>query len=185
MTAVTVISRDNWFIQWSIVERYSARIRIPGPTSNAAVPAQPIADSFGGSELARISRHKRTSAESPRNLPNLLFTLSVAGGSVKGDAHGSWLRPARIRRVRHPVGDHRMAARPTLRVAVIAFPRSRVSCVAHRMVWSRLGQRRPRGRGPPLTTVNGEDAGSLGRGPSPHHTKDVNDLGQNLPEPTV
>ena len=185
MTAVTVISRDNWFIQWSIVERYSARIRIPGPTSNAAVPAQPIADSFGGSELARISRHKRTSAESPRNLPNLLFTLSVAGGSVKGDAHGSWLRPARIRRVRHPVGDHRMAARPTLRVAVIAFPRSRVSCVAHRMVWSRLGQRRPGGGRPLLTTVKRGGCREPGRGSSPHHTKDVNDLGQNLPEPTV
>ena len=35
MTAVTVISRDNWFIQWSIVERYSVRIRMPAPVKAA------------------------------------------------------------------------------------------------------------------------------------------------------
>jgi hypothetical protein len=39
--------------------------------------------------------------------------------------------------------------------------------------------------GPLLTTVKRGGCREPGRGSSPHHTKDVNDLGQNLPGPTV
>ena len=117
-------------------------------TGNAAVPAQPVADSFGGTELARIGRHKRTSAESPRNLPNRLFTLSVAGGSVKGDAHGKLVPTAQNPARASPAVIHRWLPSHLYELGH-CFPSQQGSCVGYRMVWSRLDQRRPRGEGAP------------------------------------